>query len=253
MDFERHLPAGVDQGEGSNRSSGETGEVARPAPASLSLRLVAMRRTVGAEACAVFSRVAGAGRFSAQLSLVLSEGHERSRLALDELISPAPARVLTDHAERSSKPLLWSGGGALVLAGDLKHVATTVVMPQVRVPGLAVPVRLGTMGNGMVVLAGPGMEIAAGPLLTLHRQAFRVMAQLLRSEVEKAAPRQTLSERELACLQKAGDGCRSEEIAERLGLSVHTVNAYLSAATAKLDSVNRIQAIAKAIRLGFIA
>ena len=39
-------------------------------------------------------------------------------------------------------------------------------------------------------------------------------------------------------------------IAERLGLSVHTVNAYLGSATIKLDSVNRIQAIAKAIRLG---
>ena len=44
----------------------------------------------------------------------------------------------------------------------------------------------------------------------------------------------------------------SEEIADHLKLSVHTVNAYLGSATIKLDSVNRIQAIAKAIRLGYI-
>jgi DNA-binding CsgD family transcriptional regulator len=50
----------------------------------------------------------------------------------------------------------------------------------------------------------------------------------------------------------AGDGHISEEIGERLGLSVHTVNAYLGTAATKLDSVNRIQAIAKAIRLGYI-
>jgi DNA-binding CsgD family transcriptional regulator len=37
-----------------------------------------------------------------------------------------------------------------------------------------------------------------------------------------------------------------------MGLSVHTVNAYLGTATTKLDAVNRIQAIAKAIRLGYI-
>ncbi len=51
---------------------------------------------------------------------------------------------------------------------------------------------------------------------------------------------------------EAGDGYTSEEIAEKLGLSVHTVNAYLGSATVKLDAVNRIQAIAKAIRFGYI-
>ena len=78
------------------------------------------------------------------------------------------------------------------------------------------------------------------------------MTDILSLDERKAAPSETLSEREIACLQLAGDGRISEEIAERLGLSVHTVNAYLGSATIKLDSVNRIQAIAKAIRLGYI-
>ncbi|MNL83431.1 HTH-type quorum sensing-dependent transcriptional regulator VjbR [compost metagenome] len=71
-------------------------------------------------------------------------------------------------------------------------------------------------------------------------------------EERRMMPSESLSDREVACLQLAGDGRISEEIAEKLGLSVHTVNAYLGSATIKLDSVNRIQAIAKAIRLGYI-
>ncbi len=45
---------------------------------------------------------------------------------------------------------------------------------------------------------------------------------------------------------------RPEDIARILGLSVHTANQYLTSAGAKLDAVNRMQAVAKAIRLGLI-
>ena len=79
------------------------------------------------------------------------------------------------------------------------------------------------------------------------------MIDLLSLDERRAAAAAALSEREIACLQLAGDGRISDEIAEKLGLSVHTVNAYLGSATIKLDSVNRIQAIAKAIRLGYIS
>jgi DNA-binding CsgD family transcriptional regulator len=78
------------------------------------------------------------------------------------------------------------------------------------------------------------------------------MMDLLALDEKRSPAAEALSDREIACLQLAGDGRISEEIAERLKLSVHTVNAYLGSATIKLDSVNRIQAIAKAIRLGFI-
>ena len=64
---------------------------------------------------------------------------------------------------------------------------------------------------------------------------------------------ENLNDREIECLQLVGNGMKSEAIGEQLNLSVHTVNAYLGSATTKLNAVNRIQAIAKAIRLGVIA
>ena len=61
-----------------------------------------------------------------------------------------------------------------------------------------------------------------------------------------------LTEREIDCLNWTAAGKTSVEIAEILGLSEHTINHYLNRATKKLDTVNRTQAVAKALRLGLI-
>jgi DNA-binding CsgD family transcriptional regulator len=62
----------------------------------------------------------------------------------------------------------------------------------------------------------------------------------------------TLNDREIDCLNWTAAGKTSAEIAEILGLSEHTVNHYLNRATKKLDTVNRTQAVAKALRVGLI-
>jgi DNA-binding CsgD family transcriptional regulator len=61
-----------------------------------------------------------------------------------------------------------------------------------------------------------------------------------------------LTDREIDCLNWTSAGKTSQETAEILGLSEHTVNHYLNRATKKLDTVNRTQAVAKALRLGLI-
>ncbi len=61
-----------------------------------------------------------------------------------------------------------------------------------------------------------------------------------------------LTDREIDCLNWTAAGKTSAEIAEILRLSEHTVNHYLNRATKKLDTVNRTQAVAKALRLGII-
>ncbi|NLS02548.1 LuxR family transcriptional regulator [Rhizobium sp. P32RR-XVIII] len=64
--------------------------------------------------------------------------------------------------------------------------------------------------------------------------------------------RDTLTDREVDCLNWTAAGKTSAEIAEILHLSEHTVNHYLNRATKKLDTVNRTQAVAKALRIGII-
>ena len=66
-------------------------------------------------------------------------------------------------------------------------------------------------------------------------------------------PKEALSDRELDCLNWTAAGKTSVEIAEIIGLSEHTVNHYLNRATKKLDTVNRTQAVAKALRTGLIS
>lgn len=59
-----------------------------------------------------------------------------------------------------------------------------------------------------------------------------------------------LTSRELDCLRWTAEGKTSSEISSIIKLSEHTVNHYLIAAARKLDCVNRVQAVAKALRLG---
>lgn len=227
--------------------------------ADLIPRLFAMRRMIGATGFAVLSCPGGASRVAAQLVPVLVECATPRNAATDGdhrfFTRGATGRELAAHLEVSSLPLAWAGPGGkgLFTNGDCRSLLLRTRLDDARMAGVAFPVRLGSLGNGLVLFEGEELRLVAGTLFDLHRLTYRVMKDLLELEIRKSAPRQNLSDRELACLQWAGDGFKSEAIADKLGLSVHTVNAYLGSATAKLDAVNRIQAIAKAIRLGFIA
>lgn len=61
-----------------------------------------------------------------------------------------------------------------------------------------------------------------------------------------------LSPRELECLSRIAAGESSVEIAAALGISPRTVDHYIGFAKAKLLARNRVQAVATAIRLGWI-
>jgi DNA-binding CsgD family transcriptional regulator len=85
-------------------------------------------------------------------------------------------------------------------------------------------------------------------LLSIH--VFDRLYQIGRSDHK---PGEGLTEREIDCLNWTAAGKTSAEISEILGLSEHTVNHYLNRATRKLDTVNRTQAVAKALRTGIIS
>jgi DNA-binding CsgD family transcriptional regulator len=162
--------------------------------------------------------------------------------------------TLLDHVEMSLLPLIWTGArpGNMVDAGEFSPLVRRLETLALPFSGVAFPVRLGALGNGYVAFFADQLALTAAAVIDQHVESCQIMMDLLALDERRSVPAESLSEREITCLQLAGDGRISEEIAEKLGLSVHTVNAYLGSATIKLDSVNRIQAIAKAIRLGYI-
>ncbi len=164
-------------------------------------------------------------------------------------------KAMMDHIEHSTLPLMFNGVGEDQSAETADFSLFVVRLKGLILPfsGVAFPVRLGSMGNGYMVFTAKYFDLNSDAIIDIHQRCHQLMKDLLSLDERRSTPSEVLSIREIACLQMAGDGMISEGIAAKLGLSVHTVNAYLSTATTKLDSVNRIQAIAKAIRLGFIA
>lgn len=217
-------------------------------------KLVVMQKSINARNFAIL-RVNGSGMPSKRKLSCDFENWGVGGTSLSERLTPAFSDMLLTHLENSLLPLVWSAahGESFVDASDLGPFVVELKQHALPFSGIAFPVRLGAMGNGFILFGTTAsMDLPGETVVDLHSRCCKIMMDLLTMEERRIMPSESLSDRELACLQLAGDGRISEEIAEKLGLSVHTVNAYLGSATIKLDSVNRIQAIAKAIRLGYI-
>ncbi|HYM68269.1 MAG TPA: response regulator transcription factor [bacterium] len=65
-------------------------------------------------------------------------------------------------------------------------------------------------------------------------------------------PVEPLSERESEVLSLLGEGLANKEIAERLGISEHTVRFHVRALLGKLGTQNRTEAVVRALRLGLL-
>lgn len=217
-------------------------------------RLVAMQKLADALNFAVY-RISGSGLPAKQRLVCELENWGPANAGLAKDLADSHGDAMLEHIEKSLLPMAWAGGNDHVAPG-LSGIAPFMARLKsglVPFSGMAFPVRLGAVGNGFVVFTGDDLDPSSDTVVELHARSCQIMIDLLSLDERRAATAEALSEREIACLQLAGDGRISEEIAEKLGLSVHTVNAYLGSATIKLDSVNRIQAIAKAIRLGYIS
>jgi DNA-binding HTH domain-containing proteins len=216
-------------------------------------KLIAMQKSLKARNFAVF-RIAGAGLPNKRKLVCELDNWATGTLESGQQLINAFGEVMLDHIELSLLPLIWNGSEntAFAEAGEFSPLTRRLGSDAVPFSGVAFPVRLGALGNGYVTFLATTLDLTSDVIIDQHVRSCQVMMDLLALDERRSVPAETLSEREIACLQLAGDGRISEEIAEKLGLSVHTVNAYLGSATIKLDSVNRIQAIAKAIRLGYI-
>ncbi|MCB5202634.1 helix-turn-helix transcriptional regulator [Neorhizobium sp. T786] len=216
-------------------------------------KLIAMQKKLRARNFAIF-RVTGAGSPGKRKLICEMENWGQENADQIAMIITGYGELMLDHIETSLLPLAWSGNDHMSFVEAFEFGPLIKKLPSDITPfsALAFPVRLGAMGNGFVVFAAGSLSLTSDLIVEHHVRSCNIMTDLLALDERRTLPAETLSEREIACLQLAGDGRISEEIADNLGLSVHTVNAYLGSATTKLDAVNRIQAIAKAIRLGYI-
>ncbi|WP_176085431.1 LuxR family transcriptional regulator [Martelella sp. HB161492] len=99
---------------------------------------------------------------------------------------------------------------------------------------------------------GDRMELAQSELNELGMVALKIFSSFERLRQQSFDCSQPLSARETEVASWTAEGKTSAEIGKILGLSEHTVNAYLGNAIRKLDCVNRAQMVAKAIRCGLI-
>lgn len=104
----------------------------------------------------------------------------------------------------------------------------------------------------LMVFSGTRPPLVRPELTELHFAALQLFECLEKTFVAVAARREKLSNREVECLRWAAAGKSSDEIAVILGISVYTVSSYFKSATRKLQAVNRMQAIACALRLRLI-
>jgi DNA-binding CsgD family transcriptional regulator len=103
-----------------------------------------------------------------------------------------------------------------------------------------------------MVFTGKRLPLARPELTELHFSALQLFECLEKTFAAATASREKLSTREVECLRWAAAGKSSDEIAIILGISVYTVSSYFKSATRKLQAVNRMQAIAVALRLRLI-
>jgi DNA-binding CsgD family transcriptional regulator len=106
--------------------------------------------------------------------------------------------------------------------------------------------------RGAVAFCGDREHFTPEEMRDLSYISIHVFDRLAEIRSLDTRIRDTLTDREVDCLNWTAAGKTSAEIAEILQLSEHTVNHYLNRATKKLDTVNRTQAVAKALRIGII-
>jgi LuxR family quorum sensing-dependent transcriptional regulator len=107
----------------------------------------------------------------------------------------------------------------------------------------------------MVSLGGDHVELSGAEfgMISLVSTYAVGRAMQLHAKPERVIDHIELSPRERECLKWAAVGKSEWEISQILGISEHTSEKHLLNAKSKLGAVNRVQAVAEAIRRGYIS
>ncbi|OLP58734.1 hypothetical protein BJF93_18120 [Xaviernesmea oryzae] len=163
------------------------------------------------------------------------------------LLSGSP---IVQRLRRSTVPFLFDIGTGL--RQDSKAETSMELFTQARIRrGIYIPVHDARGQCGAVSFGGDREPVDHEEIKVLTLASAGLFAQL--SDLRRgqmAAER--LSRREIECLHWAAAGKTTLEMARILNLSEYTINHYLNRASRKLNTVNRVQTVAKAMRAGLI-
>ena len=104
------------------------------------------------------------------------------------------------------------------------------------------------LNHYVFAFSGERLAVETSEMWTLLMACMELLDTSFEPLRVKEEPHDRLSARELECLRWSAAGKSSEEIAIILDISTHTVVSYLKCAMRKLNSVNRMQAVARACR-----
>ncbi len=161
---------------------------------------------------------------------------------------------ILNHCQREGHPLEFNMESLPQDRAEEKKVLSVSLFNDFAMEkGISYPVtgRNGELGG--VSFSGDKLAIRREDVLSLHLLSQYAYRQLRNTKEDNAVPQPQLSDRERDCLSWTAAGKTAAEIATILELSNHTVTHYLTSACKKLDATNRVQAVAKAIRLGILA
>ncbi|WP_230980215.1 helix-turn-helix transcriptional regulator [Oryzicola mucosus] len=161
-------------------------------------------------------------------------------------------KQLARHARASTAPCWWGKNAAFADVMQDLPFAPRIGASDISTSGLAFPVNTERGQSGVVVFSGTELMAEADSIHEFHGRCFSLFEAVYRIRRTEAERAPAISRRELECLRLTSAGCTSEEIARQLKLSVHTANQYLTQTAQKLNAVNRMHAVAKALRLGLI-
>jgi DNA-binding CsgD family transcriptional regulator len=158
------------------------------------------------------------------------------------------------RAKATTQPCWWAGDDDWLIAASLTRClwAERVPAPDGMPAALVLPLVDENNHASVVVLWGNRIALSMPALADMQARCLSLFARLVRLQPQPARAAPPISRRELECLRLTANGQTSEEIAATLGLSVHTANQYLTNSTQKLNAMNRMHAVAKALRLGLI-
>ncbi len=100
--------------------------------------------------------------------------------------------------------------------------------------------------DSVVVIAPPALRARVREAL----EAAGIAAVF--TDEETAGPGEDMTARELDVLAALGDGLGNRAIAERLGISEHTVKFHLASIYGKLGATTRAEALRRAFRRGLV-